>query len=208
MKVKILIKKLNSLLINLRAHSIIRKVLNKKIKKISKKIKKGLVLEIGCGRSPYKSIIPHKKYFTLDKNKEYRSDLISDAHYLCFKNKSFDTIIITEVLEHCCEPQKVADEIYRVLKKSGVCLLSTRFIHPLHGKPNDYFRFTEYGLKHLFKKFKKIKVYRLGNKLHCIWDLISYRYFWVILNLFNSLISLIDYEDEFSPLGYLVLCKK
>ena len=42
-------------------------------------------------------------------------------------------------------------EMKRVLKPGGKLLLTTRFVFPLHDVPNDYFRFTKYGLQHLLK---------------------------------------------------------
>ena len=37
-------------------------------------------------------------------------------------------------------------------------MLTTRFIYPLHDCPDDYFRFTKYGLRHLFKKFEHMVI--------------------------------------------------
>lgn len=47
-----------------------------------------------------------------------------DAHYLPFEDGSFDSVLITEVLEHVYSPYRVLEEIYRVLKPGGKLILS------------------------------------------------------------------------------------
>jgi len=179
-----------------------------KIRQISKTIEKGKALDIGCGTSPNESIIPHTEYLRLDKNKRFHPDMVSEAHDLCVKDESLNTVVMTEILEHCHDPQRVVDETHRILNDGGVCLCSVPFIYPLHGKPNDYFRFTEYGLNHLFRKFKTVEIHRLGNRLHCIWEFVYFRYFHLILRYFLPLIKRIHFNDETYPLHYVLLARK
>ena len=51
--------------------------------------------------------------------------LIGDARYLPFKNEGFDLVISTEVIEHFIEGELFLSECYRVLKESGVLILTT-----------------------------------------------------------------------------------
>lgn len=60
---------------------------------------------------------------------------------LPFDNKSFDTVFLTEVIEHLFNPYLVIREVGRVLKENGVLILSTpnfvslrKRIHFLQGK--------------------------------------------------------------------------
>ena len=55
---------------------------------------------------------------------------------------SFDLVICTEVLEHSKYPESILSEIHRVLKPNGTLILTTPFIYPIHGAPNDFRRFT------------------------------------------------------------------
>ena len=64
----------------------------------------------------------------------------------------------SQVLEHIKEPDKAINEIHRVLKKGGSCLLTTHMAAPIHGAPYDYYRFTPSILKELFKKFEKVEI--------------------------------------------------
>ena len=75
-----------------------------------------------------------------------------------FKNNKFDVIFIYEVLEHVDKPFEASNELFRVLKPGGTLLLSTPFIFGIHDAPYDYWRFTKYGLKNLFYKFKDIEI--------------------------------------------------
>jgi SAM-dependent methyltransferase len=72
---------------------------------------------------------------------------------LPFGNEEFDAIVSDQVLEHVeGNPQLAIDELFRVLKPNGISLHTTCLINPVHGAPNDYWRFTPEGLSHLTKK--------------------------------------------------------
>jgi hypothetical protein len=57
---------------------------------------------------------------------------------------------------------------YKILKKGGKCICSTPFIFHIHDEPNDYFRFTIYGLKLLFKEFSIINIIKKNGWLESI----------------------------------------
>jgi SAM-dependent methyltransferase len=129
---------------------------------------KGVLLDIGGENTPYIELFrPHiKKYICLNLKKVNNSadeNIVGDAMKLPFKNNSIDTVLSTQVLEHLKDPQKAIDEIFRVLKKGGVCILSTNMAWINHAVPDDYYRYTESGLKYLFRNFSKKKTYSLGG---------------------------------------------
>lgn len=49
----------------------------------------------------------------------------SEDFWKNFKHDSIDAIVSFETLEHCQDPEKVLNNYYRVLKESGILLLST-----------------------------------------------------------------------------------
>lgn len=62
----------------------------------------------------------------------------------------FDVVICCEVLEHEPEPAALMDQIEGALKEGGMFIITTRGIgYGLHDAPEDYWRFTQYGLEHL-----------------------------------------------------------
>ena len=75
------------------------------------------------------------------------------------EDAQMDVIISDQVLEHIKRPQAAVDEMYRVLKPGGMCILTTCFMNPIHydtGGENDYWRFTPNGLRVLFDSFSSI----------------------------------------------------
>jgi SAM-dependent methyltransferase len=83
--------------------------------------------------------------------------VIGDAHFMPFKNESFDIIYSIAVLEHVKKPWIVADEIFRVLHPGGHIVLELPFLNVIHDD-HDYFRFTDKGILSLFdeKRFDVI----------------------------------------------------
>ncbi len=116
----------------------------------------GKTLDIGCGNIPYVSYFPNS--VTIDVSKLRKPAILADAHCLPFRNASFDVILCTEVLEHLKEPQWAIDEMERVLLDGGKLVLTTRFIFPLHDTPDDYYRFTKYGLRYLLRNWRRVEI--------------------------------------------------
>lgn len=75
----------------------------------------------------------------------------------------FDIIVCTEVLEHTLNPFLAITEIYRLLKKGGVLLMSTPFDFRIHGPLPDCWRFSEHGIKALLKDFEIVDLHALEN---------------------------------------------
>lgn len=113
-------------------------------------------LDIGSGGSSYYRFFPNRVSIDIDPDR--KPDIVADAHNLPFKDGEFDLVLCTEVLEHVKDPKKVISEIGRVLSSGGQVILTTRFVYPLHDTPNDYWRFTKYGLKELFKGWEVVEL--------------------------------------------------
>jgi len=113
-------------------------------------------LDLGAGNSPYSHYFTNRLGFDVAKGKGV--DVVGDAHNLPFEDEKFEVIVCNEGLEHLRTPEKAISEMKRVLKKKGTLILTTRFIFPLHDAPHDYYRYTKYGLKHLFKDWKIIEL--------------------------------------------------
>ena len=123
-------------------------------------------------------------------------------------------------MEHVPDPQKMVDEAYRVLKKGGVCIVSTHMANPLHGTlPHDYFRFTKYGLAHLFRNFSNIETIEenggalLSSMQFVIWGLSEKlpRFLSTpILMIANPLIKKLDriYYDSRFTTNYVIVARK
>lgn len=116
----------------------------------------GAVLDVGCGHKPYQHLLlgspSHAtKYIGLDlpDNCYERPDLERDGKVIPLPECSVDTVILTEVLEHCPDPAAVLKEVHRVLRAGGLLFLTVPFIWPIHCVPHDEFRYTPFSLRRL-----------------------------------------------------------
>jgi SAM-dependent methyltransferase len=120
---------------------------------------KGIILDVGCGKKPYKSELAPRAtgYFGLeyppsDNRSTSRADFFGDGLHLPVRDSSVDCLISTQVLEHLSSPQLFFQEAARVLKPGGKLFLTTNFEWGIHKAPYDYYRFTSFGLVHLCKE--------------------------------------------------------
>ena len=109
---------------------------------------------------------------SIDIDLSREPDVVSDVRDLSFSDSSFDCVVCAEVLEHVFYPHESIKELHRVLVKGGKLILTTRFIFPLHDRPNDYFRFTKYGLVKLLSDFSKIDIHEQLNWIETLATLV------------------------------------
>jgi len=111
----------------------------------------GYTLDIGCGMKPYSHLLAPlcSEYIGIDRPGANKADVHADALYLPFSDESFDSVVSFQVMEHVPEPLHFLTEMKRVMKCNGHAIITTPFIWSEHEIPNDYFRFTRYGLKYL-----------------------------------------------------------
>ena len=88
-------------------------------------------------------------YVNLDLFAQPGVDVQADAETLPFRDAIFTRVECDAVLEHVRDPQRVMNEIVRVLAPGGHAHLVTPFCHPFHEYPRDFRRFTIDGLKEL-----------------------------------------------------------
>ncbi len=135
----------------------------------------GDLIDIGCGKMPYKEyILEHsktKKYIGLDIESALLYDNAVKPDYtwngikMPFEDDSFNCAFGTEVLEHCPEPEVVLKETYRVLRRNGVFFFTVPFLWNLHEVPNDAYRYTPFSLERHLKNsgFKDIQIKATGG---------------------------------------------
>lgn len=127
-----------------------------------------LVLDIAPqdheGAAPY---FPKATTETLDISPESKATYIAD---LCNNNSDiipgdrFDIVVCTEVLEHTLQPFHATEEIERILKPGGIALVSVPYNFRIHGPLPDCWRFTEHGLRALFKDFEILSLNALEDE--------------------------------------------
>ena len=155
-------------------HSLSKKISRKNLYKfISDELnnKKDLnCLNIGSG-GPIEELLKKKvkNYYSIDIDENRKPNEIKN---ICSNNFKIDfnpnLICIFETLEHCENPIKAVENIHNTLNKGNICLASVPFNFHIHDEPNDFFRFTEYGCKLIFKNFSEVKVLRRNGWLESI----------------------------------------
>lgn len=188
--------------------SITRLTLDQIIVPRLQKLKPGVVLDVGSKHSPYLDSIRSKKYLRLDISSASEPDIVGDIHDSKLKSGYFDYVLATEVLEHLHDPQRAISEIYRLLKKGGKCICSTRFIYHYHPDPYDYFRFTKDSLDYLFRKYSRVEIIPHGNRLQALWQIASSAGLSPIMNPFTPLVARINFPDPHFPLGFVIVAVK
>lgn len=112
-------------------------------------------LDIGCGDVPsYAKLFPNR--IEMDADPARNPKIVAPIEAIPLPENSQHTVLCIEVIEHVIDPRLAAAELYRVLKPNGRLILSTRFVYPLHDIPGDYWRYTKFGLRHLFPEDKWI----------------------------------------------------
>jgi SAM-dependent methyltransferase len=95
---------------------------------------------------------------SFDIDKKYEPDILGDICDFDFGARTFDVIVLSEVLEHVHSPHLAIDNIHRLLSSNGRLILTVPFIFPIHERPHDYFRYTRYGLEFLLREFKDVRI--------------------------------------------------
>jgi SAM-dependent methyltransferase len=139
---------------------------------------KGVVVDLGCGIMPYKEYITQSnvgiEYVGIDFEKpagaEYemvKPDLFWDGISIPLEDSSVDTILATELLEHCANPDIILKEAFRVLRPGGHIFFTVPFIWNIHLVPYDEYRYTPFALQRLLTNsgFIDIDLKALG-----LWD--------------------------------------
>lgn len=186
------------------------------------------LLDAGAGRLAYKPLVTKytQKYVSSDFDKTHpQLDVVTDIEKMSFKNRSFDVVLCSQVLEHVPHPWLALTEINRVLKKDGIGIITVPLFGYIHNAPYDFYRYTHYGLKSLAQDagFHVVSVVPLGGffsylgyvRSSAVMSLFSVPIlgevlYWV--NMFISkaeivLDSLLKTEKLF-PLNYVMIVRK
>ena len=132
----------------------------------------GNLLDLGCGKVPlyeaYKNYISDNSCVdwqnTIHKNPFL--DIETDINQpLPIENEIFDTVILSDVLEHIRKPEELIAEIHRIMKPNGKFILNVPFFYWLHEQPFDYFRYTKFALQSMLEDagFKVLKLEPMGG---------------------------------------------
>jgi SAM-dependent methyltransferase len=114
----------------------------------------GSLLDLGCGFVPLYGVYKDLVRETTCVDWELSEHPSPHLDFRCDMNKAlplpdcaYDTILLTDVLEHIHDPFTLWREMVRVLRPGGKMIVGVPFLYHIHEAPHDYFRYTEHTLR-------------------------------------------------------------
>jgi SAM-dependent methyltransferase len=136
------------------------------LKKLEGIKESSVVLDIGAGTSPFAALFKSFTSLRVDFEPYEGIDFLTDLNKpLPVSNKTFDVVIMSNLLEHICEPLTIMTECHRILKPKGNMIMTVPFLIKVHQEPHDFLRYTEHMLKRLLTQsgFQEFEITKIGN---------------------------------------------
>lgn len=84
----------------------------------------------------------------LDMQPGQNVDIVGDIHSMPADwSGRFSGVLCSEVLEHVARPWLALPELRRVIRPGGWIVVTTLLTFHIHGYPDDFYRYTESGLR-------------------------------------------------------------
>jgi SAM-dependent methyltransferase len=136
----------------------VQHLIEAEVQAVSVRLRDGqIVLDAGAGEARHRKYFKQGRYIAMDAGCgdaawDYSGlDIRGDLERIPLRDSSVDCILCMVVLEHTRDPRQVLLEFARVLKEGGTLVMVVPFLWEEHQAPNDYFRFTRYGVRSLFE---------------------------------------------------------
>jgi ubiquinone/menaquinone biosynthesis C-methylase UbiE len=182
---------------------------------------KKVVLDVGCGlRSSVgwselprktKTLVGTVGYKTLDRQREFHPDIVGDIHKLPLEDNSQDAVLCLGVLEHVENPFVAVQEIFRVLKSDGYCLVYVPFLYYYHSNVihyKDYWRFTKDAIPLLFKDFSYVEIQGVRGAIACFARLTRWGRSRILMSIAMRLDIIFNSVQTDRVSGYYIFLKK
>jgi SAM-dependent methyltransferase len=129
----------------------------------------GLVLDTGAGALAFRQFITGRSglhYLACDLAHTHPDlNFVADGTNLPVRTGAAQTVICSAVIEHVPDTQALLNELRRVLAPGGFLLMTVPHVHYIHAEPHDYYRFTEFGIRHVLERagFDVVSVESVGG---------------------------------------------
>ncbi len=179
-------------------------------------------LDAGSGRSPWKPRLAARGVEVLSLDAEDRAgevDVIADLQRMpVVEDGSVATVLCTQVVEHLPRPWDAMAEISRVLAPGGYLILSAPHLSVIHEAPDDYYRYTRYGLQELCEQsgLEVVRIVESGGLFSFLSHAISMVLFcalaavpglrWIAWRLNYALVRVLGLVDRFVGMARIYPC--
>lgn len=124
------------------------------------------VIDVGCGQSQFRDLLARHYACGIDFFPYPGAHVVTDLNApLPFVARSCEVAVLSNVLEHVFEPQRLLAEVRRVLEPGGQMLIVVPFFIKVHQPPYDFYRYTGFALQRLCRGagFARVDIEPLGN---------------------------------------------
>lgn len=115
---------------------------------------RGRLADLGCGNAPLAGLYAPlaEEFLWVDwpgsPHQSITPDLFQDLNEpLQIADRSLDTVLLTDVLEHIRDPDALIGEVQRVLRPGGRAIIGVPFLYWLHEEPYDYHRYSRHKMR-------------------------------------------------------------
>ncbi len=185
----------------------------------------GKLLDLGCGNVPmydfYKNFVSEVVCvdWQFSEHSQFHLDLACDLNSrIPLGDQLFETIILSDVIEHLTDIRSLFKEIERLLVPGGKLLINYPFMYSLHETPYDYCRYTHFYIEQicLNNGLQILEKIQFGNSFDVIENLLlknvkkikggryAERMLYRFFSFFNrvKLSSISNNSFTASPFGY------
>jgi SAM-dependent methyltransferase len=143
---------------------------------------RGRFLDLGCGSAPlfgvYRDLADEVICvdWPASLHQQRHIDIFADlTRPLPLRDASFDTVLLSDVLEHIPNPESLVTEISRILRPGGSTVIGVPFMYWLHETPHDFNRYTRYQLERLLTNagLKVVQLAEIGGSPEVVADVIG-----------------------------------
>lgn len=104
-----------------------------------------------------------KSYTGTDFREGPGVDRVEDLRGLTYADGEVGTALCLDTLEHCADPLRACEEMHRVLRSGGLCVITSVMLIGIHAHPNDFWRFTPEGFRTLLAAFDHVDAAGMGD---------------------------------------------
>jgi SAM-dependent methyltransferase len=188
---------------------------------------RGRLLDLGCGKVPLFEM--YRRHISSSVCVDWPSSYHGNAHVdvacdlnqpIPFSSAAFDTIVLSDVIEHLFDYQTVWSEMARLLRPSGKLIVGVPFLYWLHEDPFDYFRPTEFALRRYCEAngFTVVSLDPYGGAADVIFDIaakhlavssmLARAFYWAGRAFVPPARALCARTNRKFPLGYILVAQR